>query len=140
MIKRQGERWQKIDNDVYTGGYIMEKESSKLNLVADLSNDEINAIKNFLQGAVFCWCKNCTEKNGEQRWFNLRDLIGEASPISWKDAPLIKLYEWHKEYNDYDYRSSMDAGKILRSLIHSNKRFFHEEKNGVWQYKLTDER
>ena len=121
------------------GDGIMEKESAILHLMAKLTVDEITAIKNFLQGIVFYWCRNCKDKNGEQKWFELRDLIGEASPTNWEDTPLIKIYDWHKEHNDYAYRSSMDAGKILYELLDSNKRFFLGDDKRAWKYKWSED-
>ena len=117
----------------------MENESLGFHLTAELSDDEINEIKNFLHGAVFCWCRNCKEDNGDQKWFNLNNLIGEATSANWKDTPLIKLFDWHNNNNDYGDRSIMDAGKILHKLLDSNNRFFLGEKDGAWQYMWNGE-
>jgi len=46
-------------------------ESSQSRKVNGISAEETLRIKDFLQGAVYCWCKN---NKGE--WFSLRDLMG----------------------------------------------------------------
>lgn len=39
--------------------------------VKGFSDEQINLMKAFLQGAVYCWCKNRKEE-----WFAARDLLG----------------------------------------------------------------
>ncbi|WP_219605470.1 hypothetical protein [Vibrio parahaemolyticus] len=40
--------------------------------ITGVSDEEQASIKAFLQGAVYCWCKN-----RRNEWFSLRDLMGE---------------------------------------------------------------
>ena len=47
------------------------------------------AIRNFLQGVVYCWCKN--RKN---EWFSMRDLMGGENYF-WQETSLIELYNAH---------------------------------------------
>ena len=117
----------------------MNKEDQKLHLYGQLSEDEKIAIKSFLQGTVFCWCKNCEYDYGDQKQFGLNDLVGESTPANWKDTPLLRLYDLYKEHSDYGDRSSLYIGKILHELLDSNKRFFHEEQKGVCKYKWNGE-
>lgn len=59
--------------------------------VAGIQEDEKQAIIHFLQGAVYCWCKN--RKN---EWFSMRDLMG-GDNYFWEGTPLrpymIKISE-----------------------------------------------
>jgi hypothetical protein len=61
---------------------------------------------NFLQGAVYCWCKNQPNKR-----FALRDLMG-GDNSHWEGTPLIVLYEKYANANDNDSVKStgIDAG------------------------------
>lgn len=58
--------------------------------VTGIQDDDKQAIINFLQGAVYCWCKN--RKN---EWFSMRDLMG-GDNFFWEDTPLMVLYEKHE--------------------------------------------
>ena len=51
-----------------------------------ISEAEKVRIYDFLQGAVYCWCKN--RKN---EWFSMRDLMG-GDNFHWEGTPLIALY------------------------------------------------
>ena len=75
---------------VYIGEIVLLKDPSQLRNVNGISEQESQRIKDFLQGAVYCWCKN---KKGD--WFSLRDLMG-GDNFYWEDTPLIPLYEKHK--------------------------------------------
>jgi hypothetical protein len=46
-------------------------EESQLRSVSGISDEEKQRILDFLQGAVYCWCKNRKDE-----WFSLRDLMG----------------------------------------------------------------
>ena len=117
----------------------MENESTEFHPTTKLSDDEMTAIKNFLHGAVFCWCRNCKEDNGDQKWFSLHDLIGEATSANWKDTPLIKLFDWYRNNSDYGESSAKHTGKILKQLLDSNEQIFYGEKDGAWQYMWNGE-
>ena len=43
----------------------------------------------FLQGAVYCWCKNRKDE-----WFAARDLLG-GDNYYWQSSPLMPLYDYY---------------------------------------------
>ncbi len=63
------------------------KPKSQIRKVYGITDKEKNRILNFLQGAVYYWCKN---RKGE--WFSLRDLMGGEN-YYWEGTPLVVLYE-----------------------------------------------
>jgi len=95
---------------------------SEIRNVKDLTSDEIQRIYDYLQGAVYCWCKN---RMGE--WFSARDLFGGEN-FDWNGTPIIKLYEKHKSKGKKDDNAIKDAGKdvgwILKKIIDDDHRNF----------------
>lgn len=99
---------------------------SELRDVKGIGQDQKQRIVDFLQGAVYCWCKN--RKN---EWFSMRDLMG-GDNYYWQGTPLLPLYEKH-ENKGKDWESSVkDAGKdsgwLLKSVISADKRTFETKK------------
>ena len=47
------------------------KGNSEIREVKGIDANQLKRILDFLQGAVYCWCKN-----RENEWFSLRDLMG----------------------------------------------------------------
>ncbi len=90
-------------------------------------------IKNFLQGAVYCWCKN-----DKDEWFSLRDLMGGAN-FHWQGTPLIKLYEKHRYKKDSVKSAGIDAGWLLKAVINDDERVFETRKRElIRQYRWVD--
>ncbi len=80
----------------------------------------------FLQGAVYCWCKN---RKGE--WFALRDLVG-GDNNDWHDTPLFSLYKKHRaKSNDPVKDAGKDAGWLLKSVLSKDKRIFDDKDDGL---------
>jgi hypothetical protein len=83
-------------------------------------------IYDFLHGAVYCWCKNKPDE-----WFALRDLMG-GDNFYWNDTPMIELYKKHELKGKSDEESikdaAIDAGWILKKVLHSSKRNFKHNK------------
>jgi hypothetical protein len=50
---------------------MLNQNHAQKNIAAKLSNDQKLSIKNFIQGSIYCFCKNCLN-----RWFAARDLFG----------------------------------------------------------------
>lgn len=101
---------------------------SKVRDVLDISEEHKQRIFDFLQGAVYCWCKNRPEE-----WFSMRDLMGGEN-FNWTGTPLSKLYDKHIGKGKNDAAAIEDAGKdsgwILKRVIISDERVFetmHEE-------------
>ncbi len=63
--------------------------SSEIRDVTGLTRQQEGDIRNFLQGAVYTWCKNRKDE-----WFALRDLMG-GDNYDWSDTPLQVLYDKH---------------------------------------------
>lgn len=106
----------------------------KKNIVAKLENSKIINIKAFIQGSVYCYCKNC---NG---WFAARDLFGGAN-YHWEGTPLYALYDWHfqnKSNNPVDM-AGKDIGWILLDVIDGDKRRFDLDEGYTHKYKWTGE-
>ena len=88
--------------------------------VSGISETQEAKIYSFLQGAVYCWCKNLNDKE-----FALRDLMGGEN-FEWTGTPLYTLWEKHKKLGaDNPVKSAgIDAGWILKKVILNDKRKF----------------
>jgi hypothetical protein len=94
-----------------------------------LSENELELIKKFLQGSVYCWVKNRKEEV-----FAARDLVGGEN-FNWSGTPLIVLYEKHKNKDKSDEEAIEDAGKdlgwILKLVLHEDRRTFTASDAGM---------
>lgn len=102
--------------------------------VEGISRGDAEKIHVFLQGAVYCWCKNRKDE-----WFSLRDLMG-GDNYYWEGTPLIALYNKHVSLNSADSvkAAGMDCGALLKSVICMDSRRFETRKAGIGlgrQYK-----
>jgi len=104
------------------------EQSSEIREVTGLDQMEIDLIKSFLQGAVYCWIKN--RKNEK---FAARDLVGGENS-NWEGTPLQKLYDKHisagKDESSAIENAAKDLGWILKAVINTDRRTFkntHEE-------------
>ena len=115
------------------------KNKSRINDVKGIGKEQKQSILDFLQGAVYCWCKN--RKN---EWFSLRDLMG-GDNYFWQGTPLLALYEKHKSKGK-DWESAVkdagkDAGWLLKRVIYSDKRIFDTKKEElIRKYRWTGKR
>ena len=55
--------------------------------VHGIPKEQKQRIIDFLQGAVYCWCKNRKDE-----WFTTRDLLG-GDNYFWQGTPLFFLYK-----------------------------------------------
>lgn len=100
---------------------------SEVREVYGISEEQKLKIIDFLQGAVYCWCKNRPDE-----WFSMRDLMGGEN-YYWQGTPLYDLYNKHeKKYKD-DWRASVeaagkDSGWLLKKVIKQDKRKFETKK------------
>ena len=82
--------------------------------------------KDFMLGAVYCWCKN---REGE--WFAVRDLFG-GDNFDWGDTPLQILYDKKisegKEHEEAVGEGAKSAGRLLKKTLFENKRRKFETK------------
>ena len=106
--------------------------NNELRAVSGISADEERDIINFLQGAVYCWCKN--RKN---EWFSLRDLMG-GDNYYWNDTPMIKLWEKHSNLKKADPvdEAGKDGGWLLKKVVQKDKRKFEtKEEDMIRKYR-----
>ena len=95
-------------------------EKSEIRNVNGISKKQKRKIRDFLQGAVYSWCKN---KKGE--WFAARDLLG-GDNFYWEGTPMYALYEKSKDVE----QAGKDAGWLLKKVINKDKRSFNTRKEG----------
>ena len=77
----------------------------------------------FLQGVVYCWCKNRKDE-----WFAARDLLGGEN-YYWQGTPLMQLYTYYLNGNEenHDYaveEAGKAAGRLLKEVLMHDKRTF----------------
>ncbi len=103
---------------------------------AKLSAEEIEKIKVYLQGAVYCWCKNCKDENGVPKWFNTRDLFGGEN-FYWGNTPLGVLFQWHhkKRAEDAIEMAGHDAGNLLKEVLKKDRRNFNTREAYIREYQ-----
>ncbi len=106
---------------------------SAVRKVTALSVTEEDQICAFLQGAVYCWCKNRRDE-----WFALRDLMG-GDNFFWRGTPLIALWNKHNgRAADPVKEAAKDAGWLLKKVIDTDRRMFESKEKGlVKQYRWT---
>lgn len=103
-------------------------EDTVVREVNGISEEQKKRILDFLQGAVYCWCKN---RKGE--WFAIRDLLGGEN-FFWQGTPLFALYEKNMDVK----QAGKDAGWLLKKVLCDDKRSFQTKKEGlVRQYLWT---
>src|SRR5260370_42295993 len=88
----------------------------KIRDVRGLEPRQRQRIMDFLQGAVYCWCKN---RSGD--WFSLRELMG-GDNSHWEGTPLMPLYDkqMRKGHNQRmaGKRAGIDGGWLLKKKIY----------------------
>ncbi len=102
--------------------------------VSGLTDEQKDRIRDFLQGAVYCWCKN---RRGE--WFSMRDLMG-GDNFHWQGTPLIALYEKQCNAGVPSSEAIVQAGKesgwLLKSVISRDTRSFEtKEEELIRKYR-----
>jgi hypothetical protein len=101
--------------------------NSELREVSGITDVEKQRISDFLQGAVYCWCKN-----RKAEWFSMRDLMG-GDNYYWQGTPLLVLYQKHSEKAGKEKElplkdAGKDAGWILKKVISIDNRTFETKK------------
>ena len=114
------------------------RDKSEIREVKGISPEEKQRILDFLQGAVYCWCKN--RKN---EWFSMRDLMGGENS-SWDGTPLYALYLKHikagKSVEEAIESAGIDSGWLLKKMLDEDSRFFDTDptlKERINRYKLS---
>ena len=107
--------------------------NSSTRKVRGLSEADRIRIRDFLQGAVYCWCKN-----RKKEWFALRDLMG-GDNFFWQGTPMIALWKKHKgKTADPVKEAAKDGGWLLKRVIVDDRRKFETKQEGlVRHYRWT---
>lgn len=100
-------------------------EESEVREVSGITKEEEGAICNFLQGAVYCWCKNRPDE-----WFSMRDLMGGEN-FYWEGTPLYVLYQKHESKETAIEDAGKDSGWLLKKVINDDKRSFHTKEEFI---------
>ncbi len=98
-----------------------------------ISVEDKEKIKIFLQGMVYCWCKNVRDENNSSKWFYARDLVGGKS-FSWDDTPLKVLNEKY----DTEKTASQALGKLLYEVLDEDTKHFEFYKDQDAKYRLVE--
>jgi hypothetical protein len=105
---------------------MIRRGNSTLKDVSDLSETAKTSIMDFLQGTVYCWCKN---RKGE--WFTMSDLMG-GDNRDWRKTPLEILYNKHIQSGKTAEEAFDNAGKesgwLLKKVVHDDKKDFETEE------------
>ena len=106
--------------------------------VHGFSEEQLRLMRAFLQGAVYCWCKNRKDE-----WFTARDLLG-GDNYFWQGTPLYALYTHYLEGNieNHDYaveEAGKAAGRLLMEVLINDKRTFATEEGYTRRYRWTGE-
>ena len=106
-------------------------QKSEVRNVTGISDVEKQRIFDFLQGAVYCWCKNRKDE-----WFSLRDLMG-GDNYYWQGTPMLSLYDKHKGKSSEPVKEAgKDGGWLLKAVINNDQRQFETKKEAlIRQYK-----
>jgi hypothetical protein len=103
---------------------------SQVRDVHGLTADQKVRVRDFLQGAVYCWCKNRPNE-----WFSLRDLMGGEN-YHWQGTPLFVLYQKFQPAADAVERAGKDGGWLLKAVISDDARTFEtREAEMIRQYR-----
>ena len=90
--------------------------------ISGIHKCDMELIKAFLQGAIYCWVKNRKDEV-----FALRNLVGGEN-ANWENTPLEPLYKKHinmgKDNKTANEVAGQDAGKILKLVLKNDKRKF----------------
>lgn len=109
------------------------KPLSDIRNVTGISAAQKQRIYDFLQGAVYCWCKNKPDE-----WFTVRDLQGGKN-FDWNGTPLIVLYKKHidrgKTQDEAVIEAGKDAGWIMKKILNDDDREFLTQDGFVRSYK-----
>ena len=104
-------------------------DDGKTREVPGLSKEEKAKILTFLQGAVYCWCKN---RKGE--WFAMSDLMG-GDNRNWEATPLQFLCDRHtqdgKTADEAFDAAGKESGWLLKEVVRKDKREFETRRTAI---------
>lgn len=96
-------------------------------------NEHLPIIEAYIQGSVYCWCKN---KKGEK--FYVRDLVG-GDNTDWTGTPLLILYTRQidngKTHEEAMEQAAKDIGWLFNKVLRDDDRRFETGKDWTRWYK-----
>lgn len=100
--------------------------------ISGISESERTRIYDYLQGLVYCWCK----EHGTD-WFAARNLVGGEN-YYWEGTPIQILYQKHVDNGD-NWETAVssaakDLGWLLLNVINNDKRHFTTRKEFTREY------
>lgn len=106
--------------------------------VNGFEDNQLVEMQAFLQGAVYCWCKNRKDE-----WFAARDFIG-GDNYDWNGTPLINLYNYYLDGNEENTEYAIEeagkaAGRLLKGILIEDKRSFETREGFTREYRWTGE-
>jgi hypothetical protein len=93
------------------------RSASQVREFTGLDTHELSRVRDFFQGAVYCWCISRPVD-----WFSLRDLVG--GPADWRGTPLFPLCEKHQDADDALEQAEHYGGWLLFDVITDDPRDF----------------
>ena len=81
-------------------------DDSKIRDFHGITDEQKQGIRDFLQGAVYSWCKNRKDE-----WFAARDLLC-GDNYYWQGTSMIALYEKSEDVE----QAGKDAGWLLKKF------------------------
>lgn len=108
----------------------------KVRAVHGITTPQRREIRSFLQGAVYCWCKN-----NRTQPFAARDLVG-GDNNDWRGTPLMVLYEFYLggDARNHEYavaEAGKALGRLLYDVIARDRRIFETQEGYTRTYLWT---
>lgn len=101
--------------------------------VNGVNPNDLQHIRDFLQGSVYCWCN---VKGKEE--FAARDLVGGENTDDWDETPLHVLPRRYiadgKSRKEAFDQAGIDVGYILKSVLKDDKRVFETKVDSDARY------
>lgn len=106
--------------------------------VDGFTEEQIRLMRAYIQGAVYCWCKNRPDE-----WFAARDLFGGEN-YNWEGTPLMDLYLYYLGNDDsnHDYavlEAGKAVGRLLKGILVDDSRTFDMKDEYTNLYRWTHE-
>lgn len=112
-------------------------ENTTVREVRGINSGDMQRIRDYLQGAVYCWCNI-----NKQKEFAARDFIGGEN-FYWEGCPLDALFMFHRNAGKSDdeafIQAGQDAGRILKSVLKADKRKFEVKEGYTLRYRWVGE-
>lgn len=104
--------------------------------VNGITDEQRRAMFSFLQGSVYCWCKNRKDEP-----FTARDLLG-GDNYYWQDTPMEVLYRYYLNEDETNTEYAVEeagkaAGRLLYQLLYDDKREFDTWVEYTRMYRWT---